>query len=79
MVESEIENYAADEKSEHPPFQTNIFDEREEPEPEPERIERMERQQEQEPFDAHHWFWLSIVIIIFCFGVAASYYLIHYI
>lgn len=56
--------------AERPTFSTNIFDEREESEP--------ELQQEQESFDAHHWFWFSIVIAIFFIGVASSYYIIHY-
>lgn len=59
------------ESPERPTFSTNIFDEREEHELEPKR-------QEQEPFDAHHWFWLSIVMAIFLIGVASSYYMIHY-
>lgn len=50
-----------EEPPERPAFSTNIFD---------------DRALQQEPSVDYHWFWFSIVILIFFVGVASSYYII---
>ena len=70
MSEENVGSEDVVEPPERPTFSTNIFDGREperepEPEPEPELLE---------PQVAHPWFWFCM---IFCFGVASSYYIIN--